>query len=110
MNDVYAAQREERQADGRQAGQLIGRDAEMERIHAFLASARTDGRALLVTGDPGVGKTVLLNAASEAASAAGCQVLPPRGGAVGDERSFPRLNTAPSPPLDALPQTQKDPR
>src|SRR5437870_3804242 len=75
MNDVYAAQREERQADGRQTGQLVGRDSELKRIHAFLASARTDGGALLVTGEPGVGKTVLLNAASEAASAAGMRVL-----------------------------------
>ena len=41
----------------------------MGRIRAFLAAARTDGGALLVTGEPGVGKTDLMDAASEAASA-----------------------------------------
>jgi len=41
------------------AGHLVGRESEMERIRAFLAAARTDGEALLVTGEPGVGKTVL---------------------------------------------------
>src|SRR5262245_60998053 len=40
---------------GRHAGQLLGRESEMERIRAFLAAARTNGEALLMTGEPGVG-------------------------------------------------------
>lgn len=40
-----------------------------------MATARADGGALLVTGEPGVGKTVRLDAASKAASAAGTRVL-----------------------------------
>ncbi|MGH2354084.1 MAG: AAA family ATPase, partial [Chloroflexota bacterium] len=71
MNDSNAPQPGGRQGDGRQTGHLVGRQSEMDRIRAFLATARTDGGALLVTGEPGVGKTVLLNAASEAASAEG---------------------------------------
>ena len=58
-----------------EAGDLVGREAEMDRVRAFLAATRTDGGALLVTGEPGVGKTILLDAASEAASAAGAQIL-----------------------------------
>ena len=40
-----------------------------------MATARADGGALLVTGEPGVGKTVRLDAGSKAASAAGTRVL-----------------------------------
>ncbi|MDH3007565.1 ATP-binding protein [Gordonia alkanivorans] len=38
---------------------LVGRDAELAALRAFLDSARNDGAALLLTGDPGVGKTAL---------------------------------------------------
>src|SRR6185503_4794653 len=103
MTDVYAVQREERPADGRQAGQLVGRDSEMERIRAFLAAARTDGGALLVTGEPGVGKTVLLNAASQAASALGMRILRAAGVEFEAGTSFSGLNQVLVPHLDALP-------
>src|SRR4029453_11386586 len=46
----------ERRGDSRHAGQLVGRESEMERIRAFLAAVRTDGEALLVTGKPGGAK------------------------------------------------------
>ena len=90
--------------ENRQAGQLVGRETEMERIRAFLAAARTDGGALLVTGEPGVGKTGLLNAASEAASASGMRIL--RGAGVEFEAgtSFSGLNQLLLPLLGALPQ------
>jgi DNA-binding CsgD family transcriptional regulator len=47
---------------------LIGRDAELERIEQILTAAR-GGRtaALVVAGEPGVGKTALLDACAEAA-------------------------------------------
>src|SRR5207244_767505 len=70
----------------------------------FLAAARTDGAALLVTGEPGVGKTVLLDAASEKASAAGMGILRAAGVQFEADWSFYCLNEALLPLLDALPQ------
>ena len=74
MAGTHVPQLDERQGDGRQAADLVGREAEVDRIRAFVATARADGGALLVTGEP-VGKTVRLDAASKAASAAGTRVL-----------------------------------
>jgi predicted ATPase len=76
----------------------------MERIDAFLASARSGGGALLVTGDPGVGKTGLLDAASEAAAAGGMQVLRAAGVEFEAETSFAGLNQVLLPLLATLPQ------
>jgi len=104
MNDIHAAQHDERRGDGRRAGPLIGREAEMDRVRTFLATARTDGGALLVTGEPGVGKTVLLDAASEAASAAGTRVLRAAGVEFEARTSFSGLNQLLLPLLGALPQ------
>jgi DNA-binding CsgD family transcriptional regulator len=90
----------------RHGGQLVGRESELERIHAFLAATRTDGGALLVTGEPGVGKTVLLNAASQAASVLGMRVLRAAGVEFEAGTSFSGLNQVLVPHLDALPQLQ----
>jgi DNA-binding CsgD family transcriptional regulator len=54
---------------------LVGRAGELARLHAFLGNATTQGAALLMPGDPGVGKTALLQAAGEAATARGALVL-----------------------------------
>ena len=54
---------------------LVGRGGELALIGAFLDRAGTDGEALLLSGEPGVGKTALLNAAADAASEAGTRVL-----------------------------------
>ena len=97
---------DERLSQDRDAGRLVGRESEMKRIHAFLAAARTDGGALLVTGEPGVGKTVLLDAAAELASAAGTQILRAAGVEFEAETSFSGLNQLLLPHLDALPQLQ----
>ena len=57
---------------------LVGRDAELERLAFLLAEAR-DGRSgtLVIRGDPGIGKTALLEAAI--ARADGMTVLRARG-------------------------------
>jgi DNA replication protein DnaC len=47
----------------------VGRIAEMQRLEAFLAEAVNDGAALLLSGEPGVGKTLLLYAIAEVARA-----------------------------------------
>jgi DNA-binding CsgD family transcriptional regulator len=87
------------------AGELVGRQSEMERIRAFLAAARTDGAALLVTGEPGVGKSVLLNAATETtASAGGMRILRAAGVQFEAETSFSGLNQVLLPLIGELPQ------
>ncbi|MGO9779497.1 MAG: ATP-binding protein [Streptosporangiaceae bacterium] len=57
------------------AGVLVGRTDELALIGAFVERARTGGEALLLFGEPGAGKTVLLDAAAEAATQAGFAVL-----------------------------------
>lgn len=46
---------------------LLGRDADVDRIGEFVDSLATAGSVLLVTGDPGVGKSVLLDLAEDVA-------------------------------------------
>jgi len=62
------------QADA-DADALVGRDRELELISAFLHRATKIGEALLVRGEPGVGKTVLLDAAVQEATERGTLVL-----------------------------------
>jgi DNA-binding CsgD family transcriptional regulator len=54
---------------------LFGRSSELALIGAFVERAATSGEALLLLGEPGAGKTVLLDAADNAASEAGRWVL-----------------------------------
>ncbi|MEH6372847.1 AAA family ATPase [Streptomyces sp. KLMMK] len=59
-------------------GELVGRATEMGRVAALLAAARSGrGGALVVTGEPGVGKTRL--AAEALAAAAGADMITVRG-------------------------------
>jgi len=104
MNDIDGLRHDERHGDGRRAGQLIGRETEMDLIRAFLATARAAGGVLLVTGEPGVGKTGLLDTASEAASAAGMCILRAAGVEFEAGTSFSGLNQLLLPLLGALPQ------
>ena len=59
---------------------LIGRDRELAALGSLLDEAVVDGATLLLTGEPGVGKTALLVAAAEMATTAGFKVI--RGGGV----------------------------
>ena len=56
-------------------GGLVGRDAEAELLVSFVGEATANGGALLLSGDPGVGKSVLLDVAVKAAKEAGALVL-----------------------------------
>src|ERR1700761_7100770 len=58
---------------------LFGRAEEQALIREFVTRSRTEGDALLVLGDAGVGKTLLLEAAAQAASEEGLRVLRARG-------------------------------
>lgn len=54
---------------------MLGRDRELRLIEAFIAGTAVGGGALLLLGEPGVGKTVLLDAAVTMAAAAGLRVV-----------------------------------
>lgn len=53
----------------------VGRDRELELLRAFTTSSASGGGSLLVVGDAGVGKTVLLHAAATQATSAGTRVM-----------------------------------
>ena len=81
---------------------LIGRDRELATLGSFLDDVVTDGGTLLLTGDPGVGKTALLTAAAQMATTAGVRVV--RGGGVEYETdvSFAGLHQLVDPLSDDL--------
>ncbi len=54
---------------------LVGRDHEVARLHALLDDIDRRGASLVLTGDPGIGKTALLAEATEAARASDLLVL-----------------------------------
>ncbi|MFK0279429.1 AAA family ATPase [Streptomyces sp. NPDC090499] len=56
-------------------GRLVGRSAELALLGGFFGSAAARGRALVLTGEAGVGKSALLDAAARRAQEGGFQVL-----------------------------------
>ncbi|MCW3037850.1 MAG: LuxR-family transcriptional regulator, partial [Actinobacteria bacterium] len=77
-----------------EAEALVGRGGELALVQEFVDRAEMDGDALLLFGEPGVGKTVLLDAVAGAASAAGTRVLRTGGVEFEAEMSFSGLNQA----------------
>lgn len=63
---------------------LVGRNRELATLGSFLREAVGDGATLLLTGEPGVGKTAFLVAAAEMATTDGVRVI--RAGGVEYER------------------------
>jgi|SRR6185295_12285016 len=61
---------------------LVGRGPELVVLGDFLTRSAADGGALLLTGEPGVGKTALLQAAAARAAQADTRVLQTAGSAV----------------------------
>ncbi|XVU28068.1 ATP-binding protein [Actinoplanes sp. CA-054009] len=55
--------------------QLIGREPEIDGLTEFIRRAAADGAVRLLYGDPGVGKSVLLDEAASRAEKAGTRVL-----------------------------------
>ena len=54
---------------------LLGREQEIEDLAEIIASGVERGSVLLVTGEPGIGKSALIAKARTLASAAGYRVL-----------------------------------
>jgi tetratricopeptide (TPR) repeat protein len=83
--------------------QLVGRDRDVEFVRGFVEDAAVRGGALLVSGDAGVGKTALLDAAVLHAEAAGTRVVRAVGAEFEAELGFSGLNVVLHPLLDGLP-------
>src|SRR5580704_19492520 len=58
-----------------QSGLIIGRDAGLARLRALVDPVPPSSRVLLVTGEAGMGKTVLLAGTTDQARSAGMRVL-----------------------------------
>jgi DNA-binding CsgD family transcriptional regulator/DNA-binding transcriptional ArsR family regulator len=71
---------------------LLGRASELRTIDALLAGSNPPGPSLLLRGDPGAGKTALLDAAAGRATAAGAQVLQATGAPFETGIGFSALN------------------
>jgi DNA-binding CsgD family transcriptional regulator len=79
-------------AGSRPVVDLLGRTTELELIEALLAGRSPAGPGLLLRGDPGVGKTALLDAAAARAQAAGMRVLRASGAEFEAEIGFSALH------------------
>ncbi len=79
---------------------LVGRVAELARVHDFLAR----DRALLLSGETGVGKSALAAAIADDLVATGALVLRAEGSELEAGVSFATLNQALIPILDAVPE------
>ena len=75
-----------------QEATLFGRDEALELLRGFVVSSSSDGDALLLSGAPGVGKTVLLDAVAAHAADGGVRVLRGAGAEFEADLSFAGLN------------------
>lgn len=67
-------------------GGLVGRDNELALLHGLLReAARGRGNAVLIEGEPGIGKTALVRSVMAHAPEAGCEVFWGRGDELGQE-------------------------
>jgi DNA-binding CsgD family transcriptional regulator len=88
---------------------LVGRGEELSRLRELVTPPYAENRALLMLGDPGLGKTVLLAAAAREASRAGMRVLAAAGRESEQDLAFAGLHQLLHPVLDrvvALPARQ----
>jgi AAA ATPase domain len=74
------------------AAMLLGRETELEMLRGLVDRSRSYGDAFLFSGAPGVGKTVLLDAAADFAADAGMRVLRGAGTEFEVDLSFAGLN------------------
>jgi DNA-binding CsgD family transcriptional regulator len=79
---------------------LFGRSSELATIAAFVERAGIGGEALLLLGEPGVGKTALLDATASVAAEAGMSVLRAAGAQFEADLPFSGLHQVLLPLLD----------
>ena len=84
--------------------QLVGRDLEFGIVRAFLDRAYNDGGAFLISGEAGVGKSVLIDAAAADAASTGFIVLRATGAQFEAHVSFAGLHQVLYPLLKNLDQ------
>ena len=84
------------------AGLLIGRGREAEYIGSFVDRAASEGGALLLEGEAGVGKTALLEVAAARAAASGIRLLPAAGAEFEADVMFAALHQLLNPLFDSL--------
>ncbi|MGW1163449.1 helix-turn-helix transcriptional regulator [Streptomyces sp. NPDC002519] len=90
---------------------LTGRDTHLAVLDSALAHIASAGASVLLRGDPGMGKTALLNAAEAAARRAGLRVLRMAGAEAESSLPFAALHQVLWPLLDdagALTEEQRD--
>jgi DNA-binding CsgD family transcriptional regulator len=71
--------------------ELVGREQDLAVIRGFVEGLPAHGGSLLASGEPGIGKSALLDAGEEMAAAAGARVLR-AAGAEAEDASFSALN------------------
>jgi DNA-binding CsgD family transcriptional regulator len=81
---------------------LFGRDDQLELVRGFLGRAAVDGDALIVLGQPGVGKSALLRAAEAMAAGPGGRVLSASGVESEADVTFSGLHEALFPLYDEM--------
>jgi predicted ATPase len=72
--------------------ELVGRDDDLRRIAAFVEQSASSGGALLLGGEPGVGKTAVLDEVASRAASAGSRVLRAAGAQFEADLSFAGLH------------------
>jgi DNA-binding CsgD family transcriptional regulator len=87
---------------GAATGLLFGRESELARIDRFLERPSTDGAALVLEGEPGIGKSSLWLAGVEAALGRGLAVLSARPAEAERDLSFSALGDLLEPALGRL--------
>ena len=81
---------------------LVGRDRDLGLVRGFVEEAMVSGGALLLSGDAGVGKTVLLDAAAGQARGTGARVVRAAGVEFESAMSFAGLHQVLQPLLGGL--------
>ncbi len=81
---------------------LIGRDGELSRLRRLVDPPLAESRVLVLLGDPGMGKTVLLAEAARQARSAGLRVLSVTGRESEKDLAFAGLHQLLRPVLDRL--------
>ncbi|MET8311446.1 AAA family ATPase [Micromonospora sp. NPDC005173] len=87
---------------GGAGSRLVGREADVRPLRAFVDRAVSTGGALVLTGEAGVGKTALLESASHHAAETGARVLKAAGAEFEADLSYAGLNQLLYPLLDDI--------